>query len=77
MVYKTIQKNIFEKNYKGDIKMGAKKIKAYECPDCGDLHETEEEAQNCCNMIEEVSAWKCTECDEIHSDKEDAKECCK
>lgn len=62
---------------KGEMKMKAKRIEAYKCPHCDEMWEDEQEAIDCCTIIETVEAWKCSECDQLYEDKEDAKECCK
>lgn len=59
------------------MNMKTKKIRAFKCPDCGELHEEYDDAVLCCAIAEEVEAFKCGECDSIYSDREEAKDCCK
>jgi predicted RNA-binding Zn-ribbon protein involved in translation (DUF1610 family) len=44
----------------------------YECPMCGEEHEDEEDAKNCCQTI-----YECPMCGEEHDSEEDADNCCK
>ena len=54
-----------------------KKITAYECPECGELHEHQYDAEECCPRdVNEMKAYQCIECGYIYEDKEDAEECC-
>lgn len=55
-----------------------RKIKGYTCPECGEFHEDESDAENCCprDPIEETEWWQCVTCDEIYEDKEEAYHCC-
>jgi hypothetical protein len=57
--------------------MKAKKVVAYECPECGSLYEEENDARDCCYSIEPLDAWECGECFSLYTDKDEAKECCK
>lgn len=54
-----------------------RKVEGYQCPDCEEVHDTEEDAQNCCPRdVEKVFLWECVECGEKHEDREDAYNCC-
>lgn len=57
----------------------AKKVNGYECPQCDEFYEDEEEAEDCCrpDSPRQVERFKCGDCDEYYEDREDAKECCK
>lgn len=57
--------------------MKAKKIKAFVCEQCGELHEDYDSAISCCSAPEEVDAFQCGECDSIYETREEAKECCR
>lgn len=47
----------------------------WRCCECGDLHDDERGARNCCEpRIEEV--FLCPVCGERHDDEDDAIECC-
>ena len=47
----------------------------YQCGECGDVHDFEDEAIECCQpRVTEV--YVCSTCDEVHLDKEDAEQCC-
>ena len=50
-------------------------IKRWECGRCGDVHDSEDEAIECCQpSISET--WECGVCGECHDDREDALHCC-
>jgi transcription elongation factor Elf1 len=54
-----------------------KKATWYECPDCGEKYEDEEDAQLCHpKEVEEIKGYVCGECGLFHECKEDAKNCC-
>lgn len=58
--------------------MKIEKATWYRCPECETLHETEDEAHECCPRdIESVPGFVCGECGEFYEDREQAKECCK
>ncbi len=50
-------------------------IDVRQCSSCYMIHESFEEAINCCPP-KTLTAYKCPECDDLHVDIEDAKECC-
>lgn len=62
----------------------AKRVSAYECPDCGDLHRYEMDAEECCeaSMREPLTAHgpemncKCPVCATPAFDNFDASDCC-
>ena len=56
----------------------AKKVKGWQCQICKELHQTEEDAMDCCeeNKQKEVDGFKCPECGEIYEEEDDAEECC-
>ena len=56
--------------------MKIKKIKAYQCNSCEELHRDEQGALECCPGIEEVDGYECPECTEMFDNEDDAKECC-
>ena len=41
------------------------KIDCYECPQCYELHEDEDDAQSCCS-IDTKTMYKCNSCGKIH-----------
>lgn len=52
-----------------------KAIERYECGRCGETHDTEEDAVDCC--APSVShVWECGECGETFDDEDEADECC-
>jgi len=53
----------------GGKHMKVKKVKTYECPECGGSILKDE--------LIETTSYQCGECGEIHEDKDEAKECCK
>jgi rubredoxin len=44
----------------------------WECPECGDYHESEEEATNCC----QEDIWECSECGKEYDNEDYAEKCC-
>lgn len=49
----------------------------FECGECGDLHEHDYDAEECCMpVVSEVNAWACAECGFITKDEEAARYCC-
>ena len=52
------------------------KVEGYECPDCQEFFEEENDATDCCpKEAEEAERWKCVTCGELHEDKDDAYNC--
>lgn len=47
----------------------------YECPDCGELHEEQDDAKDCCPK-EIVEMWVCSVCGEQYEDWDSAYSCC-
>ena len=45
----------------------------WECGDCGDLHDCDLDALECCKEIHEV--WVCPICDDKHDTRDDALNC--
>ncbi len=57
--------------------MNPKSVIKFQCPSCGEVHDKEHQAENCCiPEAEEVTMWECTECGEAHDDREHAHLCC-
>lgn len=47
----------------------------YRCNECGDLHDLEEDAQECCApTVSEV--FLCPTCSKAHGSEDDARSCC-
>jgi hypothetical protein len=46
------------------------------CPNCGDRHDDESEAQGCCIPIAS-ERFCCPVCNELHRDMDDARGCCR
>ena len=47
----------------------------YRCNECGDLHDFEEDAHDCCRpTVTEV--YLCPDCGEMHGNEYDARSCC-
>lgn len=42
------------------------------CPECGEEHDDEDDAINCC----QPDMWKCSECGKEFDDEQDADDCC-
>lgn len=57
----------------------AQKSNYWKCSSCGQEHEEEEDAENCCPNHAEKGreSWVCDECDTMYDTKEEANECCK
>lgn len=52
-------------------------VTIYECPQCGELKEDEQDAERCCAPeVEEFDGFRCNECYSLHKDREDAENCC-
>lgn len=52
------------------------KIKVkYRCSECGDIHDFEEDAAECCPP-DVFEVYICPTCDEAHDDEDEARECC-
>lgn len=50
-------------------------VDAYECPECSQLHESEDAARDCC-PLPSVTAYACPKCGELHRRKQKAIDCC-
>lgn len=50
-------------------------VDAYECPECSQLHESEDAARGCC-PLPSVTAYACPKCGELHRRKQKAIDCC-
>lgn len=48
---------------------------AWKCSKCGDVHDDEEDAYECCRPAV-VAGWLCPACNEFHVRKQDALDCC-
>lgn len=48
----------------------------YQCPDCYELHDTEEEAEDCCERQVTNSSSECPVCGERYNGHRDAADCC-
>lgn len=56
--------------------MNPKSVTKFQCPSCGELHNKEYQAEECCTPeAEEVTMWEC-ECGDTYDDKEHAHLCC-
>lgn len=50
-------------------------VRLWECGRCGEVHEDEDEAVDCCRpTVNEV--WECAVCGECHDDRDEALKCC-
>lgn len=55
--------------------MGTKLEMAWKCHECGEIHENEDDAYDCCRP--EVSeGYLCPECGEFHRREQNALDCC-
>lgn len=48
----------------------------YQCPECGDLHDDIDEAEDCCPRDCPMQVFVCPECDSVNAIYEDAVGCC-
>lgn len=48
---------------------------AYQCSNCGDWHDYEESAIECC-APSAIAGWKCDACGDYHKLKANAENCC-
>jgi len=63
---------------KGGIIMYVEKITYYDCPDCGEIHESLKEAKDCCpREFEKTVKYMCGDCGEEFDTKKEAEDCCK
>lgn len=52
--------------------MNPKSVTKYQCPSCGEVHDKEYQAEDCCKPeAEEVTMWEC-DCGEVYDDREHA-----
>jgi len=57
--------------------MNPKQVTQFQCPTCGDLHDWDYEAEDCCPLeAEKVTVWRCGNCDETLGDQDLARLCC-
>ena len=57
--------------------MNPTQITQFQCPTCGDMHDWDDEAEDCCPPeAEEVTVWRCGNCDETYDDQDHARLCC-
>lgn len=61
--------------YAGKAPTRARRITAYQCRGCFQLHGDEDEAASCCEP-DEVDGWECQLCGRIRRHEEDAVACC-
>ena len=56
----------------------AEEVTAYRCPDCGDLHEDEDDALQCCEPAghDQDAEIACPVCTVKHIDHREAADCC-
>ncbi len=47
----------------------------YRCPECGDLHDVEEDAEDCC-AADDADHVRCPVCGSVCGDHHDAANCC-
>ena len=58
--------------------MYVEKITYYDCPDCGEIHESLKEAKDCCpREFEKTVKYMCGDCGEEFDTKKEAEDCCK
>lgn len=50
-------------------------LPVYQCSNCGDWHEAEDDARECC-APSVVCGWRCDACKDAHRLKENAEACC-
>lgn len=57
--------------------MNPTRTNLYRCGKCGDLHDWEDEAIECCAPEAIlVPSWKCAECGDVSADEDTARYCC-
>ncbi len=52
-----------------------KPVEKWECGHCGELHDDEDEANECCQPTI-AEKWECGECGEVYDSESEAEECC-
>jgi hypothetical protein len=53
----------------------AQVTEAWRCNECYEVHESEDDAYDCCPR-KVADGWKCTKCGDFHHEKLSAEECC-
>lgn len=57
--------------------MNPKLITKFRCPTCDQLHEWDDEAEDCCPpQAEKVTLWECANCSETYDNQDHARLCC-
>lgn len=57
--------------------MNPKSITKFQCPICGQLHEWDDETEDCCPQeAEKVTLWECENCGQTYDDQDHARLCC-
>ena len=57
--------------------MNAKPVTQFQCPTCGEMHEWDDDTDDCCPAgVEKVTVWECGNCGTTYDDQDDARHCC-